>query len=247
VATPTTSSAKTLKATAQSPTTATTTTAAPATATIPPKAVAAIVVEAETDPAPDAAARVAGVNPQAGSSQDDSQSDPSTSAANAAGATLPPTFTALAINVPPAAALAAAHGADITAQLAAQIASRAGAAATGFNFSLDPQGLGRVNVSLKFDSQGQMSAVLSFDNAAAAAEAKGRAGDLQQSLQQAGFNLSQSGLSFTSGGQGQGAGSQGANQPAYARDAPLIDASPDALAFVSAARASSAGGLDITI
>ena len=66
------------------------------------------------------------------------------------------------------------------------------------------------------------------------------------SLQQAGFHVSQSGLSFTSGGQGQGAGSQGANQPAYAKSIP-IDAPPDALAFVSAARASSAGGLDITI
>jgi flagellar hook-length control protein FliK len=143
--------------------------------------------------------------------------------------------------------LAAAHGADITAQLASQIASKAGASRAAFDFALEPQGLGRVDVSLKIDQQGQLSAVLSFDNPSAAAEAKSRAGDLQQALQQAGFDIGQSGLSFTSGGsQGQGAAWQAPSAPAYA--APLAAASAEAATTPTpAANATGAGGLDITI
>jgi len=151
-----------------------------------------------------------------------------------------------AASAPAATALASAHGADITAQLAAQIASRTSAGKSSFDFSLDPQGLGRVDVSLKFDAQGQMSAVLSFDNSAAAAEAKGRAADLQQALQQAGVDISQSGLSFTSGGgQGHGAASQGAGQPAYAQGPAPADTAADTP--IAPPSAGAAGGLDITI
>ena len=151
---------------------------------------------------------------------------------------------------PPMATLASAHGADITAQLAAQITSKASAQRTAFDFALEPQGLGRVDVSLKFDAQGQVSAVLSFDNPNAATEAKSRAGDLQQALQQAGFDVSQSGLSFTSGGnQGQGAAWQTTAGASYTAGPSLADTTPDAAiaSSISAARASSAGGLDITI
>ena len=145
-----------------------------------------------------------------------------------------------------AAALAQAHGAEVTAQLAAQIASKAGGVRSSFDFSLDPQGLGRVDVSLKIDQQGQLSAVLSFDNPAVAAEARARAGDLQQALQQAGFDVSQSGLSFT-GGQGQGAAFQGA-QPSYGSGPSLADsATPDIPIISATLAASNAGGLDITI
>ncbi|HVN00949.1 MAG TPA: flagellar hook-length control protein FliK [Caulobacteraceae bacterium] len=148
------------------------------------------------------------------------------------------------------AALASAHGAEITAQLASQIAGKAGAARTAFDFALEPQGLGRVDVSLKIDSQGQLSAVLSFDNPNAAAEAKSRAGDLQQALQQAGFDVGQSGLSFTfDGGQGQSAAWQGPAAMPYALAAPIADAAPDSAGAQAAAPAnrSSAGALDITI
>ena len=145
-----------------------------------------------------------------------SQGDAAASAALAGQSGPPAQITAASIP-PAAAALAQAHGADITAQLAAQMTSRAGAARSAFDFALEPQGLGRVDVSLKIDQQGQLSAVLSFDNPAAAAEAKGRAADLQQALQQAGLNVSQNGLSFTSGGgQGQGAAWQTPTQASYA-------------------------------
>jgi flagellar hook-length control protein FliK len=162
--------------------------------------------------------------------------------------TLAPAPASAAMNAAAPAAMAAAHGADITAQLAAQITSRANTARTAFDFALEPQGLGRVDVSLKIDPQGQLSAVLSFNNPNAAAEAKSRAGDLQQALQQAGFDVGQSGLSFTSGG-GQGAAGQGAAQVTFAQ-APLVAdslADPTPTASTSARLAASAGGLDITI
>jgi flagellar hook-length control protein FliK len=92
---------------------------------------------------------------------------------------------------------------------------------------------------------------LSFDNPSAAAEAKGRAADLQQALQQAGVNIGQSGLSFTSGGgQGQGAAWQGSGQSSYAQpsspDTAPLTASANTIIH-SALGASRAGGLDITI
>jgi Meckel syndrome type 1 protein len=146
--------------------------------------------------------------------------------------------------------LAAAHGAGITAQVAAQIAAKASTGPSAFGFSLEPQGLGRVDVSLRFDPQGQISAVLSFDNPAAAAEARGRAADLAQSLQQAGFDVSQGGLSFTSGGQNQSAAWQGGGQPQPGAPASRMfaDAPPEAPRPIAiASRASRSGGIDITI
>jgi hypothetical protein len=147
-------------------------------------------------------------------------------------------------------ALAAANTTGLIAQLSAQVAKRATSGASRFDFALEPLGLGRVDVSLKIDSSGQLSAALSFDNPSTASEAKSRAGELQQALQQAGFDVSQSGLSFTSGGgQGQSGGAfQGAPGQAYA--SPTPSASSDAAdppRPPSAATSSGAGGVDITI
>jgi flagellar hook-length control protein FliK len=192
-------------------------------------------------------------DPQAAASDDSPASQPQTDNSGNVVQVVPQTTTpmaasAAAMTAATSAAMASAHGADITAQLAAQITSRAGAARTAFDFALEPQGLGRVDVSLKIDSQGQLSATLSFDNPNAAAEARGRAGDLQQALQQAGFDIGQSGLSFTSGGSGQGAAGQGQAQSNYATAPVLADTPVDAItASTSALGASSAGGLDITI
>lgn len=246
------SAAKTIRAAAQNQAAATTMTAAkaePATPA-PAKLVGAALVNAadslQTDAKAAAFADVDQAAVQPAATSNPAQPDATAGNAALAAATTAPTLAA-ATATPAAATLASAHGAEMTAQLAAQIANR-GAASSSFDFSLDPQGLGRVDVSLKFDTQGQMSAVLSFDNSAAAAEAKSRAGDLQQALQQAGVDISQSGLSFTSGGgQGHGAASQGASQPAYASGPSRADAAADTPIVSTAARASSAGGLDITI
>jgi hypothetical protein len=154
-------------------------------------------------------------------------------------------------SAPSSVALAGAHGAQITAQLAAQVSSRAAAGRSSFDFALEPQGLGRVDVSLKIDAQGQLSAVFSFDNPSAAAEAKSRAGDLQHALQQAGFGVSQSGLSFTAGGQGGGQSGQWADSRtsgsrSYAT--PITDAGQASQSRPPASLAASgAGALDITI
>jgi flagellar hook-length control protein FliK len=169
----------------------------------------------------------------------------------AAGAQIP-TAASPQIAVPAAvaaSAAASASGAEITAQLAAQVARRASAGSSRFDFALDPQGLGRVDVSLKIDSTGQLSATFAFDNSATAADAKNRAGELQQALQQAGFDVSQSNLSFTTGGQGQGSGWQDAPVHTYARATPMSDAGlPDLPAISLAAAATSvAGAIDITI
>jgi flagellar hook-length control protein FliK len=146
-----------------------------------------------------------------------------------------------------AAALASTHGAQIVGQIASQISAKSGIGKSSFDFALDPAGLGHVDVSLKFDAQGQMSAVLSFDNPSAAAEAKSRAGDLQQALQQAGLDVSQSSLSFTSGGgQGSGGNAQTQGPSFYGSASASADLTPDITTLAASSRAS-VSGLDITI
>jgi hypothetical protein len=103
------------------------------------------------------------------------------------------------------------------------------------------------------DAAGQVSASLSFTNAQSAADARSHAADLQQALEQAGFNVPQGGLSFDVGGQGAGlAQQQQSNQgqaSAGGAAAAFANANPDSAAQSSAAsRAlSGASGLDITI
>jgi Meckel syndrome type 1 protein len=86
---------------------------------------------------------------------------------------------------------------DTVANLSAQIAQKAGGQTTRFDVQLDPQGLGRVNVSVEIDAKGSMSAALSFEKPEAASLLRAHAGDLQQSLAQAGFDLSSAALSFS--------------------------------------------------
>ena len=83
-----------------------------------------------------------------------------------------------------------------------RITKSVAAKTTRFDLALTPDGLGQVNVRVQIDNAGQVTAALSFDNPHAAAEARAHAGDLQQALQQAGFNVSQNSLSFDVGGQG---------------------------------------------
>jgi flagellar hook-length control protein FliK len=142
----------------------------------------------------------------------------------------------------------------MTSQLADQIARRAdGAKAARFDISLDPAGLGKVNVKVQIDAQGQLTAQLAFDNPAAAAEARSRSGDLQQALAQAGFDVSQGGLSFqSSGGQNQnlgfgqdGQGSNGGGSPS----ARTAQASDDTASTTTPTpvRSTAAGAVDVTI
>ncbi len=145
------------------------------------------------------------------------------------------------------AALAAANGPAIVSQIATQVAKSVDGKSTRFDISLDPAGLGHVNVKVEIGAQGQITAQLSFDNAHTAAEAKSQAGQLQQALEQAGFNIAQGGLSFDVGGQGAGsAGQQGSAPQALATTVhDLSSTNPTAAAATVSSRPAS--GVDITI
>lgn len=141
------------------------------------------------------------------------------------------------------------------AHLAAQIVSKAGSAkATQFDVALDPQGLGRVNVSLRIASDGTLSAAMSFDTPQAAAELRARSDELQRALSQAGFNVADGALSFDVSGD---SARQGGRQRAWTQldfgadafSAPLslsTDAAPSATQLIAALRASRSG-VDIRI
>ncbi|MDP1988491.1 flagellar hook-length control protein FliK [Phenylobacterium sp.] len=91
------------------------------------------------------------------------------------------------------------------ADLAAQVSRKLQGRNTHFDIQLTPEGLGRVDVRVDIDSQGKLTAAMAFDNPHAAAELRGRAGDLQRALEQAGFDIS-GGLSFQSPQDGRGGG-----------------------------------------
>jgi Meckel syndrome type 1 protein len=90
------------------------------------------------------------------------------------------------------------------ANLAAQIAKKLEGRSTRFDLQLDPAGLGRVDVRMEIGATGRMTAAMTFDTPAAAAELRSRAAELQRHLEQAGFDMS-GGLSFdVAGDRGQG-------------------------------------------
>ncbi len=86
---------------------------------------------------------------------------------------------------------------ETTASLAAQITSRLAGRTTRFELGLTPEGLGRVDVTLDIDTDGQLSARLAFDNPLAATELRGRADELRRQLEDAGFTLARDALDFS--------------------------------------------------
>jgi len=95
---------------------------------------------------------------------------------------------------------------ETTNRLAARIAQRFDGRATRFELGLTPEGLGRVDVTLEIDRDGQVTAKLAFDNPLAAAELRARADDLRRQLQEAGFTVGQDALSFSERDPGTGSG-----------------------------------------
>ncbi|MBU1346313.1 MAG: flagellar hook-length control protein FliK [Alphaproteobacteria bacterium] len=95
---------------------------------------------------------------------------------------------------------------NATAQIAAQIVKKLEGRSTRFEIALTPDDLGRVDVSLDIDADGQLAARLAFDNPAAAADLRARVDDLRRQLQEAGFTVADDALSFAerdaSAGQG---------------------------------------------
>ncbi|MDO8377835.1 flagellar hook-length control protein FliK, partial [Phenylobacterium sp.] len=115
------------------------------------------------------------------------------------------------------AAIAAAPGApaevragpQTVAHLAAQIVKKLEGRSTQFDVALNPEGLGQVDVRIEIGAQGKLTASMSFENAHAAAELRGRAGELQKALEQAGFDVS-GGIRFdVAADRGQGQAGQG--------------------------------------
>ena len=114
---------------------------------------------------------------------------------------------------------------ETTAQISAQILRKLEGRSTRFDMTLTPEGLGRVDVSLTVEADGQVSARLAFDNPAAAAELRGRVDELRRQLAEAGLNLSRDNLEFTDrnpqSGSGGGAFERGHNRRAFAGAARL--------------------------
>lgn len=117
-------------------------------------------------------------------------------------------------HVEPAAVHAAAvRGAPETvAKLASDIVRKLEGRTTTFDVQLDPLGLGKVDVSIEINADGRLTASLSFETAQAAEALRGRAGELRQALEKAGFSLTDSSLSFDMNHQGGGAERQQAGE-----------------------------------
>jgi len=95
---------------------------------------------------------------------------------------------------------------ETVARLASDIIRKLEGKTTRFDVQLDPLGLGKVDVSIEINADGRLSAALTFDSAQAAADLRGRATELRQALEKAGFELTDASLSFDTGAQSGGFG-----------------------------------------
>lgn len=159
-----------------------------------------------------------------------------------------PTSNPIAASTPPATT-------ETVARLASQIVQTAQGAASQFNLTLHPEELGGVEVKIQVDRHGAVSASMTFDNPQAAADLKAHAADLKAALNQAGFDVSDDGLSFNLNGQGQqSAGDSDTGASAWAGRAfrNAAAGTEDIVTSVNAAAgrlqgAAGASGLDIRI
>jgi len=125
---------------------------------------------------------------------------------------------------------AAARAAPASAQVAREIVRRFDGESTRFELRLDPPELGRIEVRLEVSRDHRVTAVVSADSPQALTELARHARELEQSLQSAGLQLADNGLSFdlrqsqdeASEADDHGAGSSNnANEGAGAETAPL--------------------------
>lgn len=111
------------------------------------------------------------------------------------------------------AATAAPRGSPETvAKLAADIIRKLEGQSTRFDLELNPHGLGKVDVAIEIDRAGKLTAAMTFDSSQSAADLRGRSAELRQALEQAGFSVSDGGLTFDTAGQGAGFGGRDAAQ-----------------------------------
>ena len=142
---------------------------------------------------------------------------------------------------------------ETVARLASDIVRKLEGRSTRFDVQLDPLGLGKVDVSIEINADGRLSAALSFDSAQAAADLRGRASELRQALEKAGFDLTEASLSFDTGAQSGGFGGREPGEQAsvwssraFASARAGLEQADAQLAAAAYARSPS-GGVDIRI
>lgn len=141
---------------------------------------------------------------------------------------------------------------ETVARLAADIVRKLEGQTTRFDVQLDPLGLGKVDVSIEINADGRLTASLSFDSSQTAADLRGRAGELRQALEKAGFDLADGGLSFDMNNPG-GSGGREAREPLAAWSSRAFQTAQsgleqaDALAARSTWSRTPSGGVDIRI
>jgi flagellar hook-length control protein FliK len=170
-------------------------------------------------------------------------------------------FSALAAATSPASASGSASSAAATnapvpvAGLAVAIAVRAQAGANQFDIRLDPPELGRIDVRLDVDSNGQVTTHMTADRADTLQLLQNHQPQLEQALNQAGLKTADNGLQFSLRDQslsGQNQSFTGQNGPGSQTGSnaqlviPDTDLTPSAATQIYA-RAGLGSGLDIRI
>ncbi len=101
---------------------------------------------------------------------------------------------------------------ETVAKMAADIIRKLDGQSTRFDLELNPHGMGKVDVAIEIDRAGRLTAAMTFDTAQSAADLRGRSAELRQALEQAGFSVSDGGLTFDTAGQNPGFGGRDAAQ-----------------------------------
>ncbi|MBK6704403.1 MAG: flagellar hook-length control protein FliK [Caulobacteraceae bacterium] len=125
----------------------------------------------------------------------------------------------------------AQRAAPAAAQVGREIIRRFNGGSTNFELRLDPADLGRVEVRMEVTRDHRVTAVITADNPQALTELARNARDLEQQLQSAGLQLSDSGLSFdlrqgAQGGDGEQRNNSNARGEANASATPEQQAAP---------------------
>jgi hypothetical protein len=158
-----------------------------------------------------------------------SRAQSATNAVNAAGADLP-NFGVSAANTATTQAAAATTGTAPAAAipifgLPVAIAARAQAGSNQFDIRLDPPELGRIDVRLDVDSNGQVSSHVTVDRPETLTLLQSQQPQLERALEQAGLKTADNGLQFTLRDQSfTGGNTGGGAQPSSAQQLVIPDA-----------------------
>lgn len=150
---------------------------------------------------------------------------------------------------PAASALAGASAAAVPiAGLAVAIAARAQAGSNQFEIRLDPPELGRIDVRLGIDRDGQVTSHVTADRADTLALLQNQQPQLERALEQAGLKTADNGLQFTLRDQSFAGGNYGGNAQSNTAHIVVPDADLPAVAATQIySRGGSGSGIDIRV